>query len=498
MIDNELAISTATVTITVNGVNDGLPVAVFSQSVGSVWSLQVVKCGNASCSSGNSFNSVVSSTQGLYVNIAKGNDGYPVISYFDYTTKKDYVIIKCGDASCSTGNTSIIVHNFSTDSSGLVWNDLVIGSNGYPVMSYYDYVDWDLQIFKCGNIACSSGNTLETISSADSIGLYNSVTIGTDNFPVVSYFDSTNNVLKFAKTNAQAISLKLQYVGQGTGSCASPTGGTPASYTDVTDSTLIAYKNNSTPQNGVALASNGSDPTHNGDGISNQTYNESNNFSASISSVASGSDAKFDFALYDNGATSSTVYCMRIVKSDDTVLDTYTVYPTLTTAVTPPSLTFSISDNSIGFGTLSSSTARYASSDATGSASEVEAHTLAISTNATSGYTVTVKGATLTSGNDASDTITAMGGVNTASSAGSEQFGLRMTATGGNGTVTSPYSASGFAYGSDASTASQVASASSGTGVATTYSARYLGNISSLTEAGAYTATLTYVATANF
>lgn len=157
-------------------------------------------------------------------------------------------------------------------------------------------------------------------------------------------------------------------------------------------------------------------------------------------------------------------------------------------------LTFSISDNSIGFGTLSSSAARFASSDATGSATEVEAHTLIAGTNATSGYTVTVKGATLTSG---ANTITAIGAVNTASSPTSEQFGLRMDASGGSGTVTAPYADVGFAYAADGSTADEVAS-SGAVSASTTYSVRYLANITALTQAGSYTATLTYIATANY
>ena len=159
-------------------------------------------------------------------------------------------------------------------------------------------------------------------------------------------------------------------------------------------------------------------------------------------------------------------------------------------------LTFSISANTIAFGTLNSAAARFANTT-TGSASEVEAHTLSVSTNAASGYTVTIKGATLTHTNPVF-TITAIGGTNTASSPGSEQFGLRMTATGGIGTVTSPYAASGFAYAGTAATPSQIASATSGDGVTTTYSARYLANIANTTEAGSYSATLTYVATGNF
>jgi hypothetical protein len=159
-------------------------------------------------------------------------------------------------------------------------------------------------------------------------------------------------------------------------------------------------------------------------------------------------------------------------------------------------LTFSISDNSIGFGTLVSSGPRYATGDTVGSASETVSHTITASTNASSGYVITVQGATLTSG---SDTITAIGGTSAASSPGSEQYGLRITASGGNGSVTSPYNhASNYAYAADASTADEIASDADGDDVTTTYSIRYLGNVSAATEAGSYTATMTYVITANF
>lgn len=163
-------------------------------------------------------------------------------------------------------------------------------------------------------------------------------------------------------------------------------------------------------------------------------------------------------------------------------------------ATVSQSLTFSISDNTIGFGTLSSSAARYATGDTSGSASETESHTLVVGTNAANGYTVTLNGATLATGGG--PTVSAIGSSNTASSAGSEQFGLRMTATGGSGAVTAPYASSGFAL-DTASFPDQVASAS-GSSTDTTYSVRYLANISSSTEAGSYTATLTYTATANF
>lgn len=163
------------------------------------------------------------------------------------------------------------------------------------------------------------------------------------------------------------------------------------------------------------------------------------------------------------------------------------------TAVVPQSLTFSISDNGIGFGNLLSASARYADGTGAGAGSEGEAHNLIVGTNASNGYTMTLAGNTLTSG---ANTINAIGTTNTASAAGTEQFGLRMTATGGSGTVSVPYAAAGFAF-DTAAFPDQVATAT-GASSNTTYSARYIANITASTEAGSYTSTLTYVATANF
>lgn len=179
--------------------------------------------------------------------------------------------------------------------------------------------------------------------------------------------------------------------------------------------------------------------------------------------------------------------------SGDITVNILTDDQVVISATVPQSLTFSINDNSIGFGSLSAASARYADSTGAGAGAEGEAHNLIVGTNASAGYSMTVAGNTLTSGGN---TITAIGAANTASSAGTEQFGLRLTAAGGSGAVAAPYAAAGFAFDSGAFP-DQVASAG-GASSNTTYSARYLANITASTEAGSYTATLTYVATANF
>lgn len=165
-------------------------------------------------------------------------------------------------------------------------------------------------------------------------------------------------------------------------------------------------------------------------------------------------------------------------------------------SLVPPSITFSISTTTLYFGGLSSFVTRYASwNNIDGSATEVEAHSLSVKTNTLNGYTVNVQGDTLKSG---ASIITAIGNTNTVPAVGTNQFGLRMTAAGGVGTVSSPYSAVGFAYNATASSSSQVASASSGDNATTTYSVRYVANVLGITTTGSYTANLVYVATANF
>ena len=173
-------------------------------------------------------------------------------------------------------------------------------------------------------------------------------------------------------------------------------------------------------------------------------------------------------------------------------IDIITDDQVVVTATVQPTLTFAISDSTIEFGNLSASDDTFAD-DSAGNATEVEAHTLAASTNAAGGYAITLNGATLT---DGAKTIDAIGSSNTATSVGSEQFGVRFTASGGSGAVTAPYAASGFAF--DTAAFPDEVAASTVPSATTTYSARYIANIASTTEAGSYSATLTYIGTGRF
>ncbi len=100
-----------------------------------------------------------------------------------------------------------------------------------------------------------------------------------------------------------------------------------ATYADVSgSSSYIRYYNNASPVDGAAISTVGDDPTHSGHTRVAQTYEEANNFT-NTSGISTGQDGLWDFSLLmQSGAGFGNNICLRAVKSDGTVLDTYSVY----------------------------------------------------------------------------------------------------------------------------------------------------------------------------
>ncbi len=158
----------------------------------------------------------------------------------------------------------------------------------------------------------------------------------------------------------------------------------------------------------------------------------------------------------------------------------------------PKYISFALSDNTIGFGPLSSAEARYATGDLLGSLTDDTAHTLRVSTNAGDGYSVLIDGSTLTC-SACNAEVTPIGATPTATLVGTEQFGMRVGLTSGTGTTTSPYDTALFAF-ATSSFPDQVASGN-GDEYTSTYDMHYIANISSDTDAGAYSSVVTYIVT---
>ncbi len=193
---------------------------------------------------------------------------------------------------------------------------------------------------------------------------------------------------------------------------------------------------------------------------------------------------------FESGA-GDTGYVTEYIVPDDAVLLSGTVNQ---------SLTFTVSTSTIYFGILGAGTAKFASSTNTaGDTLETVAHTLAVGTNAPSGFTLSVRGQTLTSQQNPVSTIDYIGAVAASSVPGTEQFGFRATESGGVGVTLNPTFSSLTSYGYNATAStSAILATGNGSTPTSTFSLRYVTNIGAVTEAGTYTASLIYIATANF
>jgi hypothetical protein len=182
---------------------DGLPVISYmDQTAGA---LKVAKCGNPTCSAGNTITTVDDPANfvGDYTSIAIAADGRPVISYRDQTAGA-LKVARCGNAACSAGNTVTTVDDPAGDAGFLT--SIAIGLDGLPVIAHHDVTATSLRVAKCGNPACSAGNTLTTVDEPGNVGQYPSIAVGSDGLPVISYADNNAGALKVAKCGNAACS----------------------------------------------------------------------------------------------------------------------------------------------------------------------------------------------------------------------------------------------------------------------------------------------------
>ncbi|MDO8716238.1 MAG: hypothetical protein Q7J73_05460, partial [Dehalococcoidales bacterium] len=200
------------------------------------------------------------SAVGSYTSIAIGTDGLPIVSYYD-TTNLNLNIAKCNTEPCTTSSnwSTTSVDGFQGSDVG-GWTSIAIGADGLPIVSYYDSTNGNLNIAKCTTEPCTTQTNWSTTTpdSTGNVGQYTtSIAIGTDGLPVVSYYDNTNDNLNIAKCNTSPCTQSNQWstttpdstgtVGYFT-SIAIGTDGLPiVSYNDITNGNLNIAKCDTSP-----------------------------------------------------------------------------------------------------------------------------------------------------------------------------------------------------------------------------------------------------------
>ncbi len=216
---------------------------------------------------------------------------------------------------------------------------------------------------------------------------------------------------------------------------------------------------------------------------------------ACLSSTYAGDEIKIGYQSTNCNGFDVTLFSMSTTPTNSQVGIPTAYNNKVCAKIFSQSISFNISDNSAGFGALSSSGLRYATPNGQGSATEAESYSLSVSTNAPSGYIVMFKGKTLSKSAIIIDPI---GSTPTTPTVGSKAFGLRAVAAGGSGFVVSPYNSSGFAYDATDNLFTTIAQASLGDGNNTSFSIRSVATIDSLLDPGLFSTDLTYIVTANY
>jgi hypothetical protein len=164
----------------------------------------VVKCGNAACSSANVITTLDDQSPqdvSTYSSITIGSDGLPIVSYFN-SSLGTLKLVKCGNAACSAGNQTSTLSGADTVVNSGQNTAIKVGGDGLPIVSYNTStsLNFTLKTVKCGNLACTSGNAVSTVDDpANAVGDYNAMVIGTDGFPLIAYRDITALALKVVK-----------------------------------------------------------------------------------------------------------------------------------------------------------------------------------------------------------------------------------------------------------------------------------------------------------
>jgi hypothetical protein len=292
-------------------------------------------------------------------------------------------------------------------------------------------------------------------------------------------------------TTANIGSISLAYCTTALGSCTVPTGlATTAAILSAQSGATGFTLNNST--NGLFI------------------------LSRTASSISGGASLQYAFSTITNPSTVNTPFYIRIatytgtdgatgqVDGGGTVVGVVVNQITITGTM-PESLIFCVGTSGTDCTNLSGTAVNLGifSPVATNTGSSL----MAASTNASSGYQITVSGTTLASG---SNTIAAMGvqstgGAAAISATASGQFGMNLTSNSspsvgavesgpGNATVKTDFgTVNNFRFFSGDSVAS-----STGPTQSNTYTVSYIVNVAGDQAAGVYTTTLTYICTGFF
>ena len=172
---------------------DGLPLLAYVDT-GSQ-DAHVVKCGNAKCSSGN-IDSTVDAVVGVVgsptieIDLFVPPDGVPIVAYFE-ASQGDLRYVRCGNTSCSSGNTATTIQ--STGNVGLSPR-IALTAAGNPMMAYLATSPKRVLYSACSGLTCA-GVTTVTLATTPEVPEA-PVLLLSGGVPIVIYYESVAKDLR--------------------------------------------------------------------------------------------------------------------------------------------------------------------------------------------------------------------------------------------------------------------------------------------------------------
>jgi hypothetical protein len=118
--------------------------------------------------------------------LALDNDGLPAISYYQLGPMTTLRVVRCTDSACSGGRSTAIVERVNYSKVGN--STLALNKSGNPVVTFYSEGGGSPRLLRCGNSQCTSENTIANLESSIMQGTYASLALDASDSPVVSYF----------------------------------------------------------------------------------------------------------------------------------------------------------------------------------------------------------------------------------------------------------------------------------------------------------------------
>ena len=136
----------------------------------------------------------------LQQNVVLGSDGFPVLTYLDGYTN-DLVLVHCSESSCATTDPPVTLSDGTTTYSSA--SRLIIGASGNPIVAFFDSVNDRLEMIVCTNALCTSTTTTTATLATTGVS-HLSIALGDDGSPVMALYDGIDRDLEFARCGDSA------------------------------------------------------------------------------------------------------------------------------------------------------------------------------------------------------------------------------------------------------------------------------------------------------